>query len=448
MAISERKLIPLRQQKVGPPADQRVVTEIYRPFFLAGILSVLTAGCLLGAVALLGIAIQGSYTASAWTPYVLAHANSQLYGWVGFFVIGFALQQHAPRQSRSDLFHRMAAWSLGLMAVGIGLRFAAEPLVRVDPTIWMPVGIASCLLQAMAIGIFMLTIRMTRFNTGEGLSWQTGFVYVALFWWSLVALAEPFFFAQSHGPGGVAFVAKWFSPYREAQFLGFVAMMIFGVALVKLSSCFGAKAACPVLGRAGLAVWNVGLLLRMTGWVLHADSDFTNPMLWYVGGLLIFAGAVILVLASRLFSRLGSELRSHKFIRAAFGWLLVSGLLLVLEPLHLVAIGDVFSHAYTGAIRHAVTVGFISQMIVGVSLHVVARMNDLDDRRLPSLWSVFWLLNLGNAARVGLEIATDYSGSAFLPMGVTGFVELTALLIWAVHVAKPMLSRPSPAHVS
>lgn len=112
---------------------------------------------------------------------------------------------------------------------------------------------------------------------------------------------------------------------------------------------------------------------------------------------------------------------------------------MVWESLHLRSIGTPFSHAYTGAIRHAVTVGFISQMILGFGSHVVARMNDLDERRLPSLWSVFILLNVGNTARVTLEIATDFTLAAYAPMGITGFVELLGLAIWAFHVARPLL---------
>ena len=122
-------------------------------------------------------------------------------------------------------------------------------------------------------------------------------------------------------------------------------------------------------------------------------------------------------------------------------WLLIAGALLILEPLHLAAIGQPFSHAYIGAVRHAVTVGFISQMILGVGMHVIANMNDIPRSMQPRLWSVFALLNAGNLMRVGLEIGTDYSARSFLPMGFTGFVELLALFIWAAHVLRPMLAR-------
>ena len=119
--------------------------------------------------------------------------------------------------------------------------------------------------------------------------------------------------------------------------------------------------------------------------------------------------------------------------------MLFAGALLVLEPLHLQATGTAFSHAYTGAIRHAVTVGFISQMIVGVALHVVGKLNAVRDT--SPLWSVFVLLNLGNTGRVALEIATDYTPAAFRWMGATGFIELAGLALWAFHLARPMLAK-------
>jgi len=432
------------------------MVNIYRPFFLAGVFTVLTAGCLLGAVALAGIALNASYTTGAWMPYILAHANSQLYGWVGFFVMGFALQQHAPSQAMARLFHRLAYASLILMGVGIAVRFVAEPLVAVDRSIWIPVGVASCLAQVVAVLLFIFNIGNTRHRTGGGVTWQTLLVFTALAWFVAVALAEPFLFAGSHAGGrqGILFVAEWFPPYREAQFLGFVTMMIFGVALVKMNSCFGAREASKRLGLLGFALWNGGLLLRMGGWVLAFgnDLDAASRLPYHFSGVLLLAGAVALVAASRMFEPLQERFPSQKFIRAAFSWLLIGAALTALEPLHLALIGEPFSHAYTGAIRHAITVGFISQMIIGVGMHVVARMNDVPPSLERPLWATFWLLNVGNAARVGLEIATDYSNAAFLSMGVTGFVELLGLSLWAAYVVRimlrgaPMPTRPAPIH--
>lgn len=411
-----------------------MVTSIYRPFFCAGMLSVLTAGCLLGAVALLGISLQGSFTASSWTPYVLAHANSQLYGWVGFFIIGFSLQQHAPRESKYRLFKMLSATTLILMAVGIGARFAAEPLSRIDPSVWIPIGVLSCLMQAVAVVLFIATIITTRFKTGAGLTWQSVFVFSSLAWMVAISFAEPFVFWGSHGQGSDQFVARWFAPYREAQFLGFVAQMIFGVALTKLSSCFGVSTADRTLGLMAAIIWNLALVIRFFGWGTLHSSGFQSGAVYGVGAMLLATAALMVVISSRVFSGLSQSHRSQKFVRGSFAWLLVGGVMLVAMPIHFALAGVPFSHAYNGALAHVITVGFISQMIIGFSLHVAARMNDIDDSSLPTLWSVFWLLNFGNVARVGLELATDFTPLAFIPMGATGFIELIALGIWAWNI--------------
>ena len=445
MSIRELHSLPMHRSAPMLKAADRASVEIYRPFFLAGILCVLTVGCLLGAVALFGIGRSGTYTSSAWAPYILAHANSQLFGWVGFFVMGFALQQHAPSVARVALFHRLAWASLFFMATGIALRFIAEPMVHANRDVWVPVGSVACIFQAVAVGLFIFNTGYTRHRSGGGLVWQTRFVFASLFWLFVISIAEPFVFAYTHQPDrltSIEFVARWYPVLREAQFLGFVAMMIFGVSLVKLHSCFGVKQANSSLGQAGFLLWTGGLVMRMIGWAYAFNNEFApgSQFFFFMGGITIAFAAVILIVASRIFEPVEEGLRSHKFVRGAFIWLVIAGGLMVRESLHLRSIGTPFSHAYTGAIRHAVTVGFISQMILGFGSHVVARMNDLDERRLPSLWSVFILLNVGNTARVTLEIATDFTLAAYAPMGITGFVELLGLAIWAYHVARPLLS--------
>lgn len=444
MAIKEMHRLRIIPTKVV--GSSRANIEIYKPFFLAGIISVLTAGCTLGAIALFGISQQGSYTASAWTPYVLAHANSQLYGWVGFFIIGFALQQHAPRMDRLKLFHWLAWSSLVLMAVGIGLRFAAEPLVHVDPSLWRPIGVGSCVFQTIAVVCFIANTTITRHRKGEKLPWQSLFVFTSLGWMLAVAIAEPFYFAAAHQPdptASVLFVAKYFAPYRDAQFIGFVGNMIFGVALVKMNSCFGARTADKTSGQIAFVAWNLGLISHMLGWLTAFRAGMTPESFrfYQLGSALLATGAAFGVHSLGIFSKLELRLSSHKFIRAALLWLLVGAAMMLLEPFHLRAIGMPFSHAYTGAVRHALTVGFISQMILGVGLHVAHKMNDIPDALIPKLWTAFLLLNIGNAARVGLEVATDYSPQAFALMGITGFVELTALALWAIAMGTTMLRK-------
>lgn len=99
-----------------------------------------------------------------------------------------------------------------------------------------------------------------------------------------------------------------------------------------------------------------------------------------------------------------------------------------------------FSHAFFGAYRHAITVGFIMMMIIGVSSKIAPTLSGIDLRRAASLWPTFILLNLGNAMRVTFQIATDYTPSAFPIMGVSGFIEVIGLTLWAYELASNMLA--------
>lgn len=432
--------------KISEPSTQSGPADVsaYRPFFLSGVFTVLTAGCFLGAIALLGIALSKDFRSMAWAPYLKAHANSQLFGWVGFFIMGFSLQQHAPAFARLPSFKRLAYTSLVLMASGIVLRFLAEPLIGVSYEPWFSIGMSSTALQLTAVLVFVYNIAVNKHRTGQPLPWQSIFIFTSLLWLLVVSFAEPFVFASTHSTdsqSNVLFTAKWMPVIRDAQFLGFVAMMIFGVALSKLHTCFDVRPAFRTVALTGFVVWNASLVAKMASWLVAFDAGLSaeTRTLEFAAGFGLGIATVILVVALRVFEPAVQTHRSHKFVRAAFFWLVVAALLLALEPVHLSKTGDAFSHAYLGAIRHAVTVGFISQMIVGFGLHIVSRMNRLEESTLPHLWSVWVLLNIGNGLRVAFEIVTDYTPSAFLPMGLIGFVELTALLIWAHHITRPLL---------
>jgi hypothetical protein len=106
---------------------------------------------------------------------------------------------------------------------------------------------------------------------------------------------------------------------------------------------------------------------------------------------------------------------------------------------------QVFAHTYMGSHRHAFTVGFISIMILGVSSRVVPLLAGLDAKRMNSLWAPFWLFNVGCAGRVLLQILTDFVPSVAYPLiGVTGFIELSALLWWGIELWRIMnLARTS-----
>src|SRR5690606_2967129 len=101
-----------------------------------------------------------------------------------------------------------------------------------------------------------------------------------------------------------------------------------------------------------------------------------------------------------------------------------------------------FSHAYYGATRHAITVGFVSLMIVGVSSKVVPVLRGVDPRQLTDLWVPFVLINAGCALRVVGQTATDWADWVFPLAGASGVLEVAGLAVWGFHLAGLMLCRP------
>jgi hypothetical protein len=130
--------------------------------------------------------------------------------------------------------------------------------------------------------------------------------------------------------------------------------------------------------------------------------------------------------------------RTTKFVRAAYGWLGLSLAMLLLFPVYLLASHLPFSHAYYGAIRHAITVGFISLMIMGIAGKVVPTLNGIDLRRLSGLWGPFILVNTGCFLRVSLEVLTDWNPVFYHFIGFSGVLELAGLGWWGLHLIAVM----------
>lgn len=155
--------------------------------------------------------------------------------------------------------------------------------------------------------------------------------------------------------------------------------------------------------------------------------------------MLIFSWAGLLVSQLKVFTKAMEPDRSWKFIRAAYTWLLVGTAMLPLSVLYLRWTGQVFSHAYAGAQLHALAVGFVSLMIVGIASRVVPILSGVDSKQLSSLWGPFILLNVGCVGRVTLQILTDFRPQlAFSLIGITGLLELAGLAWWGVGIWRVM----------
>jgi hypothetical protein len=143
--------------------------------------------------------------------------------------------------------------------------------------------------------------------------------------------------------------------------------------------------------------------------------------------------------------------RGLKFIRAAHLWFVLAAAMLVFTPIYnflvylpLTGSRVPFSHAFFGAYGHALAVGFVIMMIVGVSSKVVPTLSGVDVRRANALWPTFVLLNLGNVTRVSSQIAADFFPSAYSIMGFSGFVEVLGLTLWGYELVSNLRTGKKP----
>lgn len=439
-----RELKEAATQPLVGPAEfvPSIADTIYRPFFLAGIATVLTLGCVWGAINLLTIGLKESFSSVNYS-WVLAHAHAMVFGFVGFFIMGFAYQA-IPRFKHTTLWRPQLAFSaLPLMVLGILLQTIAHLLS--PPSLALEV--VAGFIQATAVVVFALVMRQTIRQARKPENYDR-FLYAALGWFLIAAIANPVIFKLFELPGNrrelLFNLATFNIPYRDVQLLGIAVVMIFGVSLRLLPHAYGFRE--PSQQWVSFLFWGVngsilaGIILFITG---MTSGNHWLLMIQWLTTIVLLVIAVVTPFQYRLFRAVPENERDRglKFIRAAYVWFIVATAMLVFTPIYNFVIympvtGSYvpFSHAFFGAYRHALTVGFIMMMIVGVSSKVVPTLSGVDVRRARSLWPTFLLLNLGNLTRVSFQIATDFSPAAYRVMGISGFIEVVGLTLWGYEL--------------
>jgi hypothetical protein len=427
----------------GPGAG--VGDAIYRPFFLAAIAVVLTAGATWGAWILWNIGLTGSFLEVS-IHQVNAHGEAQIYGWVGLFIMGFAYQAF-PRMWQTRLAApRLALVAFGLMVGGIVLRTIGMSGPGVGPG---ASGLAALggAFQVASASAFAAQIAATFLRSGQSFEPYVAFVSAALACFVLSCLYSTWHTWNTMTAAGdaalVEAVATYQLPLRDLQVHGLALFMILGVSLRMLPGLFDA----PRVGERR-AWWAFSLLVaaligEIALFLAYRWSGDPLPAAFLTLAWLAMAVAIgIVVLPWRPWRPLPESDRCAKFVRSAYLWLAVAMGMLLLMPLYHAAAGVRFSHAYFGAARHAITVGFVSLMIMGMAAKVVPTLNGVDPKSLGSLWGPFLLVNLGCSLRVTLQILTDWAPGAYPLIGLSGTLEVVGLAWWGAGLAAIMLLAP------
>jgi hypothetical protein len=412
-------------------------------FILAALAVVLTVGAGWGMMLLWQIGMRGSFTGGSLF-HVNAHGHAQIFGWVGLFIMGMGYRlfpgfwgsTHAVRS-------REAALAFGLMLGGIVLATAG---MSVPGETWSQLLAATGgTLELAAIMIYgwqMLRIERSRTVPRDP---ADGFILVALAWFAAQTAMNLW---HTHRTLSAATedaliwqVSAYQAPLRDMQVHGMAVMMILGVSLKLLPRWFRLNSAparrnwmaCSAMTLAVIAECLIFVAYRWTGH--HALAA-----LLMVPWIMLAAGVAVVALPWRLWQPLvardGVPDRSAKFIRIAYAWLALSLTMLLALPVYQALSGIPFSHAYYGAIRHAITVGFISMMILGMGARILTRRSGEGAGGLAPLWLPWVLVNVGCALRVSLQTATDFYPTAYTFVGISGVLELTGITIWAMEIVR------------
>lgn len=399
-------------------------------YVLTGLFFMLVPGTFLGAWNLIALSQPAAPKLSvAW---VQAHGHAQIFGWIGTFILGIGFYS-IPRATRAGRFSISRGWSCwALWTFGILLRWSAG----VWESSWrltLPLGSA---LELTAFCIFLATISGHR---PEGQSKKLDawiFVVMAGTLGLLALLLINFATALSLAFSGHT---PAIPPITNSRLLtlatwGFLVPFVWGFSARWLPVFLGLKSVREEFLLAVVGANTVAVSLHAAGWTA------TSMIVLLVAAVGSVAALRVLESSIQPAKTMGVHPSFPYFVRSAYGWLLLSGVLAV-------AAAFVDRHnGWWGASRHALTVGFISMMVFAIGQRVLPAFAGMKLLFSPrSMLVSLALLTLGCTLRVGGQILAyeGFAQWAWHVLPCSAILEMSAVTLFAVNMVATFLRRPA-----
>jgi NnrS protein len=418
------------------------VGHLYRPFFVAAIVFMLSTGVGWGTHFLVQIASVGTVTGVS-LPLINAHGHTMIYGFVVLFILGFALQS-LPRLFRQPLAAPyLIRPAFFVFTLGIVLHVVAQTRVAggSSSTLAVIAGVAETAALLVLVGQLLVSIFR---GQSPGRAPVAGIVIGLCFllvhtplgaWLTATQLA-----AESRSE--MIYVTSIYQPaLRYLEYHGTTLLLIVAVGSLLLPRFYAIAA--PSSRRMWaiiltIAVCTIGEAATFV-WFRETESNAVGMLLLvpYVGLLTACAAWMLPWRPWRpLLDTAGRVDRMSKFVRASFVWLLVSLVMTILLPIWGMMIGTAFSHAIHGATRQAFVVGFATLMIMGFAARVVPNLNNVFPNRLPSLLASFILVNVGLVLHVIGLIGSDLTRHAVYVLPLAGLLQWVGIALWGGHLLR------------
>jgi len=357
---------------------------------------------------------------------VHVHGLAQLWGWMTLFI--FAVAGHLLRQNTRRPAPRWLDWSAAvLMITGLLVFFAG--LNRGVRSIFPGIDIAGSSLLLAASILFGASVCWSLSGAVKNQRRHGLIALVGWLWaWALADLVLRV--RYSNAP----FLPDWGrSMLILLPVLGLATNAIYGFGLRLIPGLLNIR-------RLRMRWFPPALLLHHLGLCLFL---IPQRVAQGIGAASMLAGAITYLVGMDFLrsepSRpiFGIDPRGHVLIRVAFFWLVCSlGMILAQQFF------PGLPHAYGGALRHALTVGFITTMILGIGYRIlpIFMRQPLASTRLMLVSAA--LIIAGNAGRVAFELLTIGGWPwSYRLMGITGVLELGALILFGFNIAATALNR-------
>lgn len=413
---------------------EEALSGLVMAFVSTGLFFMLFPGTFLGVWNLLQISGRES-VASVSPAWLQAHGHAQVFGWVGSFILGIGFYSIPKLRDGNKTSFRGAWVCWAVWTIGVAVRWIANVYLWH----WRTLLPLSAALELAAFLIFFRAVSGHRANAagkGELDSWIWVVVSASVGLLSVLATNLTACIYVSVRGATPAFPHVFDQRFLALVAWGFLVPFVWGFSAKWMSVFLGLKPLRSNWLLAAVAINLLGLALALCGYLL-------------LGSILFVSAASTAVFALRMFEPSVNEAKTRGihssfpfFVRSAYVWLLVAALL------GLAASRWDTSGGIWGASRHALTVGFISIIILCVGQRVLpafAGMRTLWSTKLMFL--ALLLLTLGCSLRVSTEVLAyqDYASWAWKVLPMSGLLELSALTFFAINTLGTFVLQPTHA---
>lgn len=435
--------------------SQAQATVVY-PIFLATSLAIaILAGFTTGVVALASAALGWVIPGVNWLLLVQSHGRIQLFGWAGLFVIGVAYHV-VPRFVTTPIpYARLPRATFWLLLGGLSLSLA-QTITSGDVRLFHLVFVVGLIGLVLAAIVYTFVLTGTVRRSEQKRSLPITLILTGSVWLIVGAILETVAGWQS--VPGQPIQPSFEEPALEAILEGFLIVTALGVSLRTLPVFAGLAPTRERILPATFAVLQAALVALIVGALLEANASSARAGQIFASGgaLIVFVSVATFVWALRLYepstlpiAEMGTGRGWARAIRFAYGWLLIGLAVQAFASVRAFVVGAPIPWGTLGAARHALALGFITLMIVGMASRVIPVFAG------KPLWRA-WLVDLATglivgsvALRVPIEIVAPYGSGplAAIPLTLSGPLALAGLIGFALNFTVTMVRRDPASRV-